>query len=294
MKKRALIYIVIAGLLWGSSGIFFNLLKPYGFSPLQMTSVRGVVSALAVLIYVLLFRRDLFRVKKSEIVLFFFSGICVFATAALYYAAIEQSSVSTAVILMYTAPVFVMAYSVAFLGEKLSRSKLFSVVMMLLGCALVSGIVGGMRFSFWGILLGLGSGLSYSAYNVLTKIEMIHHSSSLSATLYSFLTMGIVSLFFAQPAQLIETVKINPPLILTLMLGIGLCTCVTPYFLYTLALRDLPAGTASALGIIEPMSATVFSILFFGEQLSLASAVGILLVLGAVFLLNRSEAKEEK
>ena len=57
-------------------------------------------------------------------------------------------------------------------------------------------------------------------------------------------------------------------------------------------MRDLPAGTASALGIVEPMAATVFSVLFLGERLSILPAVGIVLILGAVFMLGKSEDSE--
>jgi drug/metabolite transporter (DMT)-like permease len=54
-------------------------------------------------------------------------------------------------------------------------------------------------------------------------------------------------------------------------------------------MRNLPAGTASALGIVEPMAATVYSILFLGEDLNIIPAIGILLILGAVFLLGKAE-----
>ena len=72
-----------------------------------------------------------------------------------------------------------------------------------------------------------------------------------------------------------------------LIVGIGIFTGITPYFLYNLSLRDIPAGTASALGILEPMAATVFSVLFLGEILSVQSASGIILILLAVFMLSR-------
>jgi drug/metabolite transporter (DMT)-like permease len=54
-------------------------------------------------------------------------------------------------------------------------------------------------------------------------------------------------------------------------------------------MRDLPAGTASALGIVEPMAATVYSILFLGERLAVLSLIGIVLILGAVFMLGYAE-----
>ncbi len=288
MKKSAFLYVVLAGILWGTSGIFFNLLTPFGFSPLQMTAVRGIVSAIVITIYVFFHNRKLFCVKGKELLIFAFSGIAVFLTAAFYFAAIKESSVSTAVILMYTAPIFVMTYSVAFLGEKLNVPKIISVIFVIVGCALVSGITGGMEGSFLGIALGLGAGIAYSAYNIFTKIEMMHKSDSLSATLYCFIVMGVASLFVLNPESALNITMQNPVVIIPLLIGLGICTCVLPYFLYTLALRDIPAGTASALGIIEPMSATLFSVFLFGEKLSIAAVCGIVLILIAVFMLNKS------
>lgn len=290
MKKRAFIYIIIAGILWGTSGIFFNLLEPFGFTPMHMTAMRGVVSAVTMTIFVVVTNRVKLRAKPKELVIFACSGLSIFATAALYYEAIKASSVSTAVVLMYTAPVFVMAYSVAFLGERLTPGKALAVVLMIAGCALVSGIVGGISFSPLGIILGLGSGVAYSAYNIFTKIEMMHKSDSLTATMYSFVVMGLASLAFCNPPKLVDIAMQSPSVTLPLILGIGICTCVLPYFFYTLAMRDIPAGTAAALGIVEPMAATIFSVVLFKETLSIPSLCGIILILAAVFLLSKSDS----
>ena len=81
----------------------------------------------------------------------------------------------------------------------------------------------------------------------------------------------------------------RPVYLTLLMIGIGVFTFVLPYLLYTIALRDIPAGTAASLAIIEPMAATIFSVTIFGEKLSLASLVGIVLILASVFLLSKSE-----
>jgi len=292
MKKSAFLFVVLAGILWGTTGVFFQFLEHYGFSPLQITAMRGIVAAVTFAIYVFIKDKTLFRVKGRELIFFLCSGLVIFGTAAFYFFAIQLSSASTAVVLMYTAPVIVMVYSVAFLGEKLNRWKCISVVCMVIGCALVSGIIGGMKFSILGISLGLCSGLCYSAYNILTKISMMHQSNSLSATLYSFLAMGFASVFVCDPPKLAEITMKAPFSIIPLVIGIGICTCVLPYFFYTLALRDMPVGTAAALSIIEPMSATIFSVLIFKEHLSMASAVGIVLILGAIIILNKSDNKK--
>jgi len=284
-KNKALICVILAGVLWGTSGLFVHYLAPYGLTSLQMACIRGTVAAVCMSAYVALTHRPLLHITRRQLLLAACSGACTFLSAASYYAAIQASSVSTAVILMYTSPIYVMILSVLFLGEKLTPRKLLSVGMMLAGCALVSGIVGGMKFSVLGIFLGLFSGVAYSGYNLVTKIQMRNGCSPITASMYSFIFMSLFSLLFSQPAGILE-VAAAAPVSIPLMLACGVCTFVLPYFLYTTSLQTLPAGTASALGIVEPLAATVFSILFLKERLTIFSACGMVIIALAVYLLS--------
>lgn len=289
MKKTAFLYIILAGIGWGTSGIFLKNLVSYGFTPMQTTTVRAVVAAIAFALYVLLTDRKSFKIIPKELLLFALGGAAIYGTAAFYFSAIEASSASTAVVLMYTAPVIVMVFSVLFLGEKFSVSKLVSVVLVTVGCALVSGIIGGLKFSVFGIVLGLLAGIAYSSYNLITRIQMMRGMSSTSSTLYGFIFMAVLSLVLTNPAETLEIALNSSPKALLWILGIGVVTCVLPYLFYTLALKYIPAGTASTMAVIEPVAATLFSVVIFGEKLDLTSIIGIMMILSAVILLSKSE-----
>lgn len=289
MKKSAFFYIALAGVLWGTSGLFSYWLTPFGFKPVQMTTMRGFVSMVLIVPFILFKNPKLLKVPKKEIFFIIGSGVGLFLTAYTYYASMAASSVSTAVILMYTAPVFVLIYSVMFLGEKLNTVKSISVFLMILGCALVSGIVGGMKFSLAGILFGIAAGISYSAYNVFTKILTMHKVDTLTVTSYNFIIMSIIGLAVSNPIEIVTITSKQPLSIIPLIVGIGVFTCVLPYVFYTMGLKDVPAGTATALGIIEPLSATVFSVVFLGENLTAPLVIGMVLILGAVFALARQK-----
>ncbi len=289
MKKIALIQIILAGILWGTSGIFVHYLAPYGFTSLQMTFFRSVVSCICMALYILIFNKKLFKVTLKQLLLFAGSGLSFFLTASCYFYSMQATSISTAVVLMYTAPIFVMIYSVMFLGEKLNPKKAVAVLTMLVGCGLVSGIIGGLKFDAMGIAVGFMSGIAYSAYNILTKIGMKGNSNPMSATLYCFLFAVLIGTFACDIGEIPKSIGTAPLITLPLVVGMGLATCIAPYFLYTLAMKKIPAGTAASLAIIEPMAATLFSIMLFGEELSWASVSGIVLILGAVFLLSKSD-----
>ena len=292
MKKLALLQIILAGILWGTSGVFVHYLAPYGFTSLQMTFFRSTVSYVCMALYIFIHNKNLFKVSLKELLLFAGSGISFFLTATCYFYSMQATSISTAVVLMYTAPIFVMIYSVMFLNEKLTPKKTAAVLIMLMGCGLVSGIIGGLRFDVMGILVGFMSGLAYSSYNILTKIQMKNNSNPISAILYCFFFAVLAGAVFCGIDKIPQSIAKAPHITLPLIVGMGLLTCISPYFLYTLALKKIPAGTATSLGIIEPMAATLFSVMIFNEPLSKASLCGIMLILGAVFML--AESDEEK
>ena len=289
MKKRAFVYIIVAGLLWGTSGLFVRALTPYGFSPFQMTAVRGFVSFVCMAVYALIKDRRLWRIRPRDLLVCIGVGIGLYAAAGSYYNAMKFTTVSTAVVLMYTAPVFVAVASVIMFGEKMSKMKVAAIGVMLLGCCFVSGVIGGLDFNLMGILLSIGAGLAYALYNVLTKLTMRLSCHPVTVTVYGFLFMTVIAFCVSNPVDIVKTSVLAPLETLPLLLGLGVCTFVVPYFLYTLGMRELPAGTASALSIMEPMSATVFSAAFLGEKLTVYSVLGIVMILGAVFLLGREE-----
>ena len=290
MKTRALIYIILAGALWGTSGVFVHFLAPYGITSVQMTAVRGTVSFLCLAGYALMKDRTLFRASRRELLLYACMGAAIFATSTLYYTAMQLTSVATAVVLMYTAPIYVMIFSVLFLGESLSRGKMASVALMLVGCCLVSGIIGGLKFDLIGILLGVFTGIMYAVYNIVTKVAMKQGGRPVSATTYSFLTMGAIAIPFCGPGALVSAASQEPLVTVPLLVGLGIVTCVMPYFLYTLSMRHLSAGTATSLGIVEPMAATLYSVAFLKESIDVFQIIGIVLILLAVVFLSKEES----
>ncbi len=288
MKKKAFLYVILAGIFWGASGIFVNFLAPFGLTSLQITGIRSIMSAIILGLYLLIFDRKAFRIKPIQLLMFFGIGVSIFATAYFYFGAIKETSISVAVVLMYTAPAFVMTYSVAFLGERLTKLKLLSVILVIAGCCLVSGLLGNLKFSVKGIIMGIMSGVAYSSYNILTRIAMNKGYKTMSATFYSFLFTALFGLLFSNIGGAVS-VAVENPLSILLMVGIGLVSCVAPYLFYTTALKHIHAGTASSLCIVEPMSASIFGVVIFREAMNFSMVSGIVLILLAVFLLSKSE-----
>ncbi len=291
--KKGFAFIIAAGVLWGSSGVFLNILAPYGFSSLQITAMRLSCAFLILFAYCLVTHREALRATGRELLLCLFSGIALFGTAGCYYAAMQMTSISTAVVLMYISPVPVMIFSVLFLGERLTAKKTVASALMLVGCALVAGIVGDFKPNFVGVLVGLLSGATYAAYNILTKIEVRKGIRPMTATLYTFLFAALSAIVFCRVWELPALVAQKAAFILPIFVVCGLFTCVLPYILYSYSLKVLPVGTASALSIVEPMAASVIGFIVYREAASIFSLCGIALVIFSVLLLGLSESDKK-
>lgn len=293
MDKLSVLYVILAGMSWGSAGIFSRFLQNCGFSAFQMALGRNCFAAVFMLLFVLLYNPKLLKIKPKKLLLFALSGFGLLGTAAFYYWAMELTSFSTAVVLMYTAPVIVMIVSVLFLGEKFTIPKLVGIVGALIGCGLVTGIIGNLRFSIMGIIVGLLSGISYSIYNICVKIEMQRGDDPICATTYCFIFAFLASLVVGSPIQSLHMVAAAPLPTSLLIAGMGFFIGAFPYLIYTFAMRKIPAGVASSMACIEPMTATIISVLFLGEELSGFAILGIVFILGSVILLSREEENQK-
>lgn len=289
MRKISVLLVIIAGSLWGTSGIFATNLRRLGFDSLQMALMRNVVSAVCLWIYCFSKHRDCIRVSPKKLVLFVLSGLGLYGTGAFYYAAMKAASISVAVVLMYLAPVIVMVYSAMFMGEKFTMRKLLAVVGALVGTALVTGAIGGVKLSLYGIALGLMSGISYSLYNICVKYEMKRGDQPLIAAAFCFLVAAVVSVALGKPVDTFSKICINFNEVIPWALSVGVVTSVVPYIVYTYAMKHLDAGVATTLGSVEPMVATVISVALYGEIISLNSYLGIFLILASVVLLSTKQ-----
>lgn len=287
--KKDYLWITLAGILWGTSGIFVGWLTPYGFTSLPLTAFRGLVAFICLAGYCLLQNRSAFRIRQAHLLLFLGIGLTQFATATCYFLCMQMTSVATAVVLMYTSPVYVMLFSVLFWKETFSFTKGLAVSGMLIGSALVSGIVGGAAFHGWGIAIGILSGITYGCYSLLTKTALKKGYSPLSPVLYGSLLMGLLALPTVEGRVTANAVAQNPLIVLLLLLGLGVMTFVLPFFLYGKGLQGLSAGTASTLSIVEPMAATLLSVVVLHDSIGLLQFIGIVLILLSVILLGKAD-----
>ena len=135
--------IILAGCFWGCMGIFVRKLGTFGFNPIQIASIRLTVAALVFALVLFFKDRTGFRIALRDLPLFLglgFGSVLMFTVC--YFSAITMMPLSTAAILLYTSPIWIMLMSVLFFKEKLNRTKIVALVLAFAGCVFVSGISG--------------------------------------------------------------------------------------------------------------------------------------------------------
>lgn len=287
MKKFSHVLILIAGILWGSMGLFVRRLNVCGLVSMEIVSLRACVTAVAMFLFLLFFDRKLLKIQVRDIWCFFGTGICsILFFNFCYFKAITLTSLSVAAVLLYTAPAIVMIFSYFLFGEKFTKRKLLALVMTFIGCVLVTGIFTDTgHVSASGILVGLGAGLGYALYSIFSRYALERGYHSLTITFYTFLVAAIGTFFLADMKQVAGVVTDSVGFFL-FCLAFGIVCTVIPYLTYTLGLKYVENGKASIMASIEPVTATLLGILIFHEKLTVSGALGMVLVLAALIVCN--------
>jgi len=290
MKKNfSVFYILLAGILWGTMGIWVRFYNNAGFDSMELVTIRAFVSLFIFGIYLLFKDNQLFRIKLKDIWIFFGSGIlCFIGFAFLYFNTIEQSTLAIAAVLLYTSPIFVMLFSALLFKEKLNKMKIFSLVLAFCGCIFVSGVLNeNSNITTAAFFMGLGSGLGYGLYSIFTRYGL-NRFNTVTVTFFTFVFASIGCLFICDMPSLINKIIVDKLILFSILFGI--ITSVLPYFLYNLGLKNTETGKAAIIACIEPVTATIFSIAVYHERFDIFMLSGILLVLAAIFLLNKKNA----
>ena len=293
MKNKIYVFIVIlSGIFWGSSCLFVDYLKTHTpATSVQITAIRIVLAALVLNLWLIVKGKgfSLYKISGKSWLLCAISGFCsVVAMGMFYYSCMVETSAAVAVILLYTAPLFVMIMSLFFFKEKMTEQKMVAFVIAIVGCALVSGIASGSRISALGIFLGLMSGFTYSLYGIFTSIFMKENKDTLTFTALSFFFAAIGALIISKPWEIVKfTVEVeNIPLTLIMYLLLAICTAVIPFFLYSKGIEGVKPDVASILAFSEPLMACVFGTAVLGQDMDVFGVIGIVCVCAAIVVLN--------
>lgn len=277
MKTSYLKYI-FALLLFGSNGIVASLIH---LSSYEIVLLRTLIGSLLLIAIFFIAREKLtFYKYKTQSIFLAVSGIAMGTSWIFLYEAYDEIGVSLASLAYYCGPVIVMILSPFLFGEKLTRIKVCSFLVVLVGIFLVNGTAFENGVSVWGLACGLLSAVCYSLMVMFNKKakDITGLENSMLQLFVAFLTVAIFVGIKQGYRMEIDIQSIIPILVLGLLnTGIG---C---YFYFS-SIGKLPVQTVAICGYLEPLSAVVFSVIFLKETMLTIQIIGAVLIIGGAIL----------
>jgi drug/metabolite transporter, DME family len=294
-SRRGLLLIVLAAVLWGTVGVatktIFGLSDTNSLSIGFFRLVFSVPVLLAACWHTL--RRGMFRITPRDLAIMLLMGAFMAFYQVCYFAAIARVGVAIAVLVtLCTAPVMVALLSALLLRERLTGMIVLALVCALAGTTMLIWVgpetSGGMRRdTLTGVVLALGSAFGYTMLTLCSR-TLAGRYHALQPITVAFAAGALLLLPFALATGFVIS---YPASSWALLLYLGLVPTALAYVLFLSGIRSITATVASIATLIEPLTSTLLAWLLFGEQLGPLGAFGAALLLGAIGLLYRGEAR---
>lgn len=266
--------------------------------PLILAQSRATFSLLALAPILFVRGRSVLRVRASHVAQFFLLGIAgVAASNYFYYLAIERTSVATAIVLQYVAPVWVLLYMLVRRLQRATAQRILGVLLAVLGCAFAVGEVAakgsfpwlglsGVRFNTIGVIAAELAAMSFAFYNVYAQHLL---------QAYQRWTVLVYALFGAATFWML----VNPPWKIAahhytsgqwvFMAVFSMTSMLIPFSFYFAGLQHLDATRAIVTSCLEPVWAILLTLVLLGEIVSPMQVLGMVIVLSATVLIQRPD-----
>ncbi len=261
-RRRAIRFLIIASVLWSLGGL---LIKLVNWNAPAIAGMRSAITAIVLFIYL---RRPHFHWSPSQIG----GALAYTCTVILFVLANKLTTAANAILLQYSAPIYVALLGAWFLNEKASGLDWLAIIFVIGGMALffLDDLTGG---NWWGNICAMLSAASFATLVIFLRKQK-DASPFESVLLGNILTalIGLPFMFGAMPDA-----KSWIGLLLLGVFQLGL-----PYIFYTAAIKHVAALEASLIPVLEALLNPLWVFLLIGETPSWWAVIGGMIVLGAV------------
>ncbi len=274
---------VIASMcIYGTIGLFVRSI-PLASSVIAMA--RGVIGSLFLLLVLLVMRSRLSREAiRKQFPRLCLTGAMLGFNWILLFEAYRFTTVATATLCYYMAPIILVALSPFVFRERLSLRKLLCVLAALLGMVFVSGAAGGglpAPAELKGVLLALSAAVFYALIVISNK--RLSGLSAYERTIMQLLLSALVLLPYNLLTGAFSAGALSTGSLL-LLLTVGILHTGVAYYLYFGSMERLRSQTLAILSYIDPVVAVLLSALILREPLGPLDLAGAVLILGAAIL----------
>ena len=297
-SRRAYFLLVSAALFYSINGIVSKWVMEAGLTPWRLTEVRTTGALIALTIY-LAIKKQIPRLRpaKGEMKLLLLFGIIgIAAVQSFYFFSILRLHVSIALIIEFTAPVWIVLYLRFVKKVKIANSMWIGLAAAFIGLILVGEVWKGLTLNGLGVISSFLDALSLAAYFVLGRTlgklrsteTMLVWGFGITAILYA-----IVQPVWSFPFHIFRTqIDLNGHFaghhlpgwsLITFIILIG---TILPYLCVLAGVKALSPQVASIIGMLEPVLAGVFGWVLLNETFSTIQLIGAVIVLIGIFIAN--------
>lgn len=276
--------IAAAAALWAVAATAAAELFATGVAPLELVQARAVIATVGFALVPAAWRA---RSGPSQLRLVISMGVAIALVNAAYYIAIDHLDVAVAIVLQYTAPAMVVAWSALVSRRPVPSRIVIACVAAFAGVALASELPteGLGRVDRIGLLAGAASAVLFSAYTVISE-NVSRTYGSAGALLRAFAVATLLWVLYQAPQGLPHA--LFDPENLPRVLFVGVAGTLMPFFLFIWGVQQVRAERGAIAATLEPVLAAVVAWLWLGQELSAIQIAGGLLVIGAVASLQMS------
>ena len=292
MKKLYLILPILAGFMFGSSGVFVRTLTQNGIDSTTLLFLRFSIAIIPLLIAIFLTDKELFKINLKDIPLFLVCAMCIVGLNICYNESMNTVPLSLAAVLLSLAPIYVLILAYILFGEKITSKKLVCMALAIFGCILMTGVLETSmeNVPLFGILSGISAGVFWAVYLMSSKKSIENGNHTYTLLFYSVIFISIALIPFTDFSQINNFISINPTLTILFLIIHSTFSFALPYILSTLSLKYLDSGVSSIfMSGAEPFAALIFGFLIYSETPTPLMFCGFILTIIAMTLLSMKE-----
>ncbi len=268
---------VLQAMLYSTMGIFGKLLYATGMDSHQVVILRFLCATMLLGIFMLIWRKEPFVSRQKTVYL---QAVFYFASAFLYFFAVERLNANITTVLFYMYPAMVAAINLAVFHERITVAVGVALVLSIMGLILVSGIIGGeLKLDPLGLVFALASALAFAIYTVLIQVTGRTEGSLTVTFTLSWTSLLASCVIFAPSVPAMFHLSAYQ-----LFIGcvIALACTILPVFLYIQAVKHIGGTKTSLIGISETPFSLCFAFLILGETIGPVEGVGILFIMASI------------
>lgn len=298
MKKgnfnNGFLYAVGAVLCFSVIGILGALIYQGGANPLTILIGRSFIAGTLFFLTLFVLKRGLLRVEKKDVGKLFLHSCILAVHLIVWWQGMKVlGHIPTVYAVFFTFPLFVCLISMIFLKEKISKRKVLSLVLGVIGVLFTIQFLPVLSLTginLMGVGLMLSASLIWAVYMLFGQV-LLKRYDPLTILFYNFLFCLIIFYFSQSPSITLNQLT---PSVIGYIVSLGVISTYLGYLFYYFAIKNLGASTMSILNLAVPFLTTLLAFLVLKQTITLFQFSGMVLIISGVYLLYREKKESGK